>query len=378
MIYRLASGILVAGLLIACGSDDDSGAPPSFDFTAVEAEVDSYLAEAGDVEGAGLILLHRDHGAIFRRGFGAFSEDRIYLLASSSKMVTAGVLMNLQDRGILDMDEPIVDVVGWGGDNLDITPAQLVSNSSGLVGLLPNPAYGPYLCQYLSGATLAECGEQIFTTTGDDEDVIPPDTTFRYGGAQWQVAGAIAETVAGKSWAELIDEIYTRPCGLEVFAYNNHFTVLTSPDNNPFGYPEGFDGDPGSLPPTDNPNMEAGAYSNLDDYGKLLMMHLRGGLCGENRVLSEDAVARMHSDRIAAAYGGTTGPGRFMGYGLGWWIDRSDPSLTADPGAYGAFPWIDEGRDYAGFIAMEAGSGRGAALFERIYPLVNEAIENAG
>jgi CubicO group peptidase (beta-lactamase class C family) len=377
MMERLALGILIAALLFACGSDDDSDSPPSFDFTAVEAEIDGYVAETEGIEGVGLILLHRDHGVIFRRGFGAFSEDRIYLLASSSKMITAGVLMNLQDRGILDIDEPVVDLVGWGEDNPDITPAQLISNSSGLVGLRPNPGYAPYLCQYLSRGTLEDCGAQIFTTTRDDEDVIPPDTAFQYGGAQWQVAGAIAEAVSGKSWAELIDEIYTQPCGLEVLGYNNHFTVLTSPGNNPFGYPEGFDGDPGSLPPTDNPNMEAGAYSNLDDYGKLLMMHLRGGLCGENRVLSEEAIARMHADRIAAAYDGTTDVGLFMGYGLGWWVDRADPSLTADPGAYGAFPWIDESRDYAGFIALEASSGQGGALFERIYPLVNEVIENA-
>ena len=70
------------------------------------------------------------------------------------KTNTAGVLLRLQDDGLLDMDAPVADVADWGAGNPSITPAQLVSSSSGLVGLLPNPAYGPYLCQFLVAGTL--------------------------------------------------------------------------------------------------------------------------------------------------------------------------------------------------------------------------------
>jgi CubicO group peptidase (beta-lactamase class C family) len=53
-----------------------------------------------------------------------------------------------------------------------------------------------------------DCGASIFETPDDDADIIAPDTEFRYGGARWQVAGAVAESVSGKTWDELIDEIY--------------------------------------------------------------------------------------------------------------------------------------------------------------------------
>jgi CubicO group peptidase (beta-lactamase class C family) len=315
---------------------------------------------------------------IFQKSFGAFTDDRIYLLASSSKMITAGVLARLADDGILDLDEPIVEVLGDFGDaNPAITPAQLLSNSSGLVGLLPNPSYGPYLCQYLHGGTLQDCARVIFTTAGDDDEVIPPDTTFRYGGAQWQVAGAVAEIVSGKTWAELIQEIYVEPCGLESLGYNNHFVQLLQPGGNLFGYPPGFDSNPANLEPTLNPNLEGGGYASIGDYAKLLLMHLRGGLCDDERVLSEAAVQRLHADRIGPAYGSTTGRGAFSGYGLGWWIDP-ESGLIADPGAYGAFPWIDEERGYAGFLAIEASAGVGEQLFRRVILPVTEAIEAAG
>jgi CubicO group peptidase (beta-lactamase class C family) len=347
-----------------------------YDFSAFEQEIQAFVDEEPAIDGVGAILVHRDEGVIYRRSFGAFADDRIYLIASASKMITAGVLMRLADEGLLDMDEPIVEAVGdWGDHNPAITPAQLLSNSSGLVGLLQNPAYGPYLCQYLYTGTLQDCARIIFTTQADDELVIPPDTEFRYGGAQWQVAGALAEIVTGKSWAELIEETYTEPCGLESLGYNNHFLQFAADGGSPFNYPPSFDGDPSRLLPTDNPNTEGGAYASIGDYGKLLLMHLRGGLCDGGRVLSEDAVRRMREDRILA-YGGVA-PRAFEGYGLGWWIDRDNPALAADPGAFGAFPWIDEDRDYAGFFAIEATTVLGTELFTRTIALVTEAIDEA-
>jgi hypothetical protein len=61
-------------------------------------------------------------------------------------------------------------------------------------------------------------------------------------------------------------------------------------------------------------------------------MHLRGRLCNDNRVLSAEAVDRMHDDRIEAVYAGDAGVG--TGYGMGWWVDRASAgSLTKGPTA---------------------------------------------
>ena len=177
------------------------------------------------------------------------------------------MLLRLADQGLLDMDAPIADAVDWGAGNPAITPAQLLSNSSGLVGLGPNPAYLPYICQFLPQGDLATCGSSIFTTPDDDGDIVAPDTEFRYGGGQWQVAGALAEAVSGKSWAELIDETYVEPCGVASLGFNNHWTQFGPID---FTYPDEFDGDLSTLVPTDNPNMEGGGYSTASDYAKVL------------------------------------------------------------------------------------------------------------
>jgi CubicO group peptidase (beta-lactamase class C family) len=342
--------------------------PVEYGFSAVSPIVQDFVDERG-LNGAGLIIVHRDDGVIYESYWGEFSEDRISLVASSSKMITAGVLLRLHEDGLLDIDAPVAEVVDWGAGNPDITPAQLVSNSSGLVGLLQNPFYGPYICQFLAAGTLQECAASIFNTPDDVDDIIAPDTEFRYGGAQWQVAGAVAEAVSGKSWDELIDEIYVQPCDLHSLAYNNHFIQLPAEG---FTYPTSFDGDPSTLIATDNPNMEGGAYVTTGDYAKLLLMHLRGGSCDGTQVLSQDALDRMHTDRIGEVYDGEAfSPG--FGYGMGWVIDR-ESGRVVDGGAYGAVAWLDLADGFGAYLVLEADSIAGSNLAGQLYDIIDEAV----
>jgi CubicO group peptidase (beta-lactamase class C family) len=359
-------------LLAACG--DSSVTPRVYDTAAIEAQVDAWLAATPEVGGAGLIIVHRDDGVVLEAAFGSHQPGRISLVASSSKAPTAMVLLGVQDQGLLDLNEPIVDAVGeWEGSNPEVTPAQLLSNSSGLVGLAGNPTYGPYLCQYIYTGTMQECATRIFTTPDDNAEVIQPDTAFRYGGGQWQVAGGVAEIVTGKSWATLVDEILVEPCGMEGFGYTNPFVMLPASPLGPFAYPD-FDGDLDDLLPTENPNMEGGLYTTTSAYGKILEINLTGGSCGGRRVLSEEAIEQSHRNRIGEVYGGSTG-GAWGGYGLGWWVD-DETGLLFDPGAFGSVAWLDKERGYGAFVVIEATSGLGVSLAYEILPLIEDAIDN--
>jgi CubicO group peptidase (beta-lactamase class C family) len=344
----------------------------AYDFSAIQPIVTDFVVSRG-LAGASLIVVERDDGVVHEEYWGEFDADRVSLIASSSKMISAGVLLHLDDEGILDIDAPVADVAEWGAANPTITPAQLISNSSGLVGLLPDPTYAPYLCQYIATGTLQDCAEQIFTTPDDDADVIAPDSDFRYGGAQWTVAGAVAEVASGKSWAELVDETFAEPCGLTSLAFNNHFAQIGSG----FDYPVEFNGDPSTLMATDNPNPEGGAYVSVPDYGQLMLMHLRGGMCDETRVLSSEAVDRMHTDRIGPAYGGEASAdgsgGSGNGYGMGWWVDRTTGRIN-DGGAYGTVPWLDLEDGYGVYLLVESSAGTGAELAALLFDPIEAAI----
>lgn len=342
--------------------------PLTRDFSAVSAKIDAFVTDR-DLNGAGLIVVHRDEGVLYEDYFGEFSADRISLIASSSKMISSGVLLKLQEQGLVDINTPVTEYVEWGDGESDITPAQLISNSSGLVGLGPDLLYAPYICQWLPTEELEACGEQVFSSPNDDADVIPPDTEFRYGGAQWQVAGAVAEAVTGKPWAQLIDEIYVGPCGLDSLGYISLGSVFSA--DGGAGYPTAFGGDPDGIDPTENPNIESGAYLTTGDYGQLLLMHLRGGRCGDNQILSQASLDTMHADRIGPTYAANAGPS--TGYGMGWWIDL-DTGRIRDGGAFGSVPWLDLDDGYGAYLVIEDTGQTGGELANLIEELVHEAV----
>ena len=201
---------------------------------------------------------------------------------------------------------------------------------------------------------------QAIYTANDASKRILPDTAFHYGGAQWQLAGGLAEAIAGKPWAELIRETYAEPCGAPSLGYTNQFS-LGGP-GGAFLYPPSFQGDAANLPSTDNPSVEGGIFVTAPDYGKLLLMHLRDGMCDGGRVLSAAAAERMRSDRIAQVYGPRKYGGddwahhrrdRVRGLRPRLVDDRGHAGVFADPGLYGAFPWLDLHRNYGAFIAIE-------------------------
>lgn len=370
--------VLFVGVVVACGEDGASyePVPEGLDFAAVDTAVEALVAE-NELAGATMVIVHRDYGMVHLRGFGAFPENRISLIASSSKILSAGILLRLADRGTLDLDTPISTYLSeWGEYKSDILPAQLISNSSGMVGLIDNPIYGQYLCQYIDAGSLTTCGRTIYRAN-DAADRVPPDTQFRYGGGQWQLAGSLAEQVSGKTWDELVYETYTRPCDLSVLGYTNQFSRSFTGGSveNAIGYPEWFDGDPSVLVPTQNPNVEGGAYTTAEDYGKILLMHLRGGKCGSRRVLSETAVARMQEDRVGAIYGGTTPDPSAEGYGFGWWVSREHPGIVSDGGAYGASPWLDLNRGYGVMVIVEGAPELGPQIRTMLMPLVAAAFD---
>lgn len=363
-----ASDTTATTTVAAPSSTTTTTASQPYDFGEV-SELMGALVETRGLAGAGLVVVDRDDGVVHEEYWGEFDAKRTSLIASASKMISAGVLMRLQDEGALDIDAPVADVVEWGSGNPDITPAQLLSNSSGLVGIYPKPVYLPYICQYLPEGRLQECAASIFTTAEDDDDVIAPDTAFRYGGAQWQVAGAVAEAASGRSWAELIDDTYVEPCGLEPnsLGYSNYISQM----GNGIDYPSEFGADPSTLVVTDNPNVEAGAYATPEVFAELLLMYLRGGECGPGqRVLSQEALDRMVADRIGDAFGGSAPQGR--GYGMGWWVNRENSSVYS-VGAYGAVPTLHIQEGFGYYLVLEAND----ATWQAIAAPLDGAIEAA-
>lgn len=352
---RLTGHILAVtamALMSACGGGGGSNngpAPPSQgggtapppdatpDFAEVDAAFQAFIDESTVFDGISYVVV--DAGGVLHTGtFGDHTEDTVVMLASTSKVPAVMTLMALEEDAASDfsMSRPIGEILPFNGVYADRTPAQLVSNTSGIPGLRQLSLYGPHLCQYSFGEAIGfeACGEVLLSVPLPDSH--DAGSIFDYGGSQWQLAGVTASVAANTTWNQLVDQYLGTPCDLEVFTFGNMWEDLTQ-----------WDGTANSLRGQTNPNIEGGAITNLADYAAVLQIHLNGGYCGETRVLSESALAEMRIDRGGVVAEDPTP------YGMGWWISTENPGVYDDPGAFGSVSFLDVERGFGGYVAID-------------------------
>ena len=344
----------------------DNAPPPPVtpDFSEVDAALQSFIDESLVFDGISYVVV--DAGGTLHTGtFGDHTEDTVVMLASTSKVPAVMTLMALEEdpASNFSMSQPIGEVLPFDGVYADRTPAQLVSNTSGIPGLRQLALYGPHLCQFSFEESIGfeACGQVLLSVPLPDSH--DAGSIFDYGGSQWQLAGVTAAVSANATWNQLVDQYLATPCELEVFTFGNMWENLLL-----------WDGTPSSLKGQSNPNIEGGAITNLADYAKLLQAHLNGGYCGETQILSEAALAEMRVDR-----GGVVAEDP-VPYGMGWWIDTDNPGVYDDPGAFGSVSFLDIERGFGGYVAIDdytrVDADAPARLVRRdIIPLLQSAFD---
>ncbi|NQX89512.1 MAG: beta-lactamase family protein [Halioglobus sp.] len=333
------------GVLAACSDSNNSASytlpPPNYDFTAIDTAMQTFIDDSETFDGISYTLVDRTAGAVHEAAFGDHTVDTIVMLASTSKVPSVTLLMALNDDDSLNfsVDDTIDTYLPWNGVYGDRTVTQLVSNTSGIPGLDGLDVYGAHICQFNFDIDLEICAETLYSV--EVPGTVAPNTQFRYGGTPWQISGAVAQQVTNSTWNQVFDEYIGQPCNLDVFTYGNPWLDI-----------EAFNGSPDSLIGQQNAHVEGGAITSLSDYAKILLLHLRDGVCGDTQVVSAASLAYMRENRAGPL--GTD-------YGMGWWIalgDQDSATLYFDPGAFGAISWMDLERGIGGYVAIDDYSRR--------------------
>jgi CubicO group peptidase (beta-lactamase class C family) len=294
-----------------------SGQPPGF------PAIDAYMTRLVDelpLEGAGLFVV-RAGEVIYENTWGIYDATTVIPIASASKWLTAATIMTLVDDGLLVLDTPISQY--WPeatGDAGNMTLRTMLSHTAG--------TGGSHLAEQPRTMTLEESARAALAL----RRVGKPGEKFQYGGVSMQVAGHIAERVTGKPWAELFAERLAGPLGMTSTWY-------------------GFARRPEPRDQVTNPILAAGAYSNLADYSRFLLMMAADGIYNGKRVLSEGAIAEMAQDysHRSAGLRVNTSASNTRGYGLGAWCDEITPTgecpIIRSGGAFGTSPSVDRRTD---------------------------------
>ncbi|HZZ36626.1 MAG TPA: serine hydrolase domain-containing protein [Caulobacteraceae bacterium] len=218
--------------------------------------------------------------------------DTVFAGASISKPITAALVMQQVERGVLDMDADVNGyLTAWKVPENAFTRAtpvtlrHLLSHKAGTTvhgfGRVPPGAASPSLLDVLSGRPPAVTPPVIVDKT--------PGGTVRYSGGGYMVVQLVLEEMTGKPFAALAREMIFDPLGMS----RSTFVDPLPPELQPFAA-TGHDEEGAPLPEkwTSCPMAAAGGlYTSAGDFGAF-MGACRDAYVGRPTPLMSQATAK--------------------------------------------------------------------------------------
>ena len=312
-------------LLAGCLAATVSANAASCDFSAVATRTQQLL-QAANVNDAGMVI-GSARGVLFKQYFGAYDDTTKVPVASATKLLSGVRIMQLVDRGVIDLDTPVSTYLAeFSGIKGTMTMRQMFSHTAGYGDDLDSPVLAAKTTLASDVAYIACCVDQPYP---------PPGAYFAYGGISMQVGGEVAEVQGGEDWQAGWIAHIGAPLG------------ITSIDWQGLGT-------------TANYRISGGAQATLPDYARVLAMLAGGGVGNGRRILSANAIATLNHDQTngaSLAYAPPSANGS-TAYGIGAWIEP-DVSVSADAptissiGKYGYTPWVDFAYGYFGILMID-------------------------
>ncbi len=289
-------------------------------------------------------------------------RDTLFRIASMTKPVTVATVMSLVDEGKLTLKDP---VTRWAPElagarvlddphgaldrthpvNRAILIEDLLTHTSGLA--YGFSVSGPISKAYMRlpfnqgpDAWLAELAKLPLVHQPGDR------VTYSHS---IDLLGVIASRIEDKPFHEVLDERILGPAGMTDTGFfvspeaRRRAATMYSLDEHSRLH-HGVMGPPHITPPSFC-NAGGGLWSSADDYLRFVRMLLGGGTLDGVRVLSEDSVRQMRTDRL------TEDQKRHNFLGAPYWVGRgfglnlslvTDPARSTPlfgPGGLGTFSW---------------------------------------
>ena len=314
----IAFAVLAAAAAGAQPAPDSVG--PAARYGAVARSLERFIRhEMADKTLPGLsIALVEGQNVVWARGFGISNlrdstpatARTVYRVGSVSKLLTDIGVMQLVERGILDLDTPVSRYIPnfhpSGSGASAITLRQLMSHRAGLVR---EPPVGHYFDN--SSPSL----EATVGSLNDTRLVYAPAAKTKYSNAGIAVAGFALASAAHKKFPEHLSDAVLRPMGLNDSAFEPDASIapriaqatMWTLDHRSFVAPT-FD--LGMAP--------AGSmYSTVLDLSRFMSVLFARGRTASGRVLSAKSLDDMWTPQF-------TSRGARSGFGLGFDISSLD------------------------------------------------------
>ena len=295
-------------------------------YASAIARLDSFIArEVADKRLPGLsIALVDDQRVVWARGFGVArpahdgapavpaTAGTVHRVGSVSKLFTDIAVMQLVERGELDLDAPVSRYLpdfaptGERGGPARITLRQLMSHRSGLVR---EPPAGHYFDS--SGTTLAQTVRSLNGTAL----VYAPGTRTKYSNAAIAVVGHVLERTRGEPFAQYLSRAVLRPMGLTESAFVPEPALA---DRLAQATMWNYEEREWPAPTFELGMAPAGSmYTTVEDLARFLGVLFADGRGPAGPVLRPETLRAMWTPQFAA-------PGARTGFGIGFALSELD------------------------------------------------------
>jgi CubicO group peptidase (beta-lactamase class C family) len=351
------AALLLAALTAGCGGGGNTSAAacPAAQIQALEAAMNTQLALAvSEVDFS--FAVERQDGRRYAFDRGASTLQTVYESASTSKLVSAVIIMRLVEQGYLTLSAKPQDLIqSWPIASSDplygMTLANLMSFTSGLTVEPP--------CLSDPNSDLESCVSSIANTNAGNG--ITAGSQFFYAATHQDVAGLMAVKARGvASWQDVFAE-FKAQTGL--------FPTST------------FD-----IPSLANPRIAGGMHFTGEEYLAFLRALKAGSL------LNASSMSQMLADHTASVpivyspifsgIGGGPGLGEDWHFGFGLFHECQSATFNcvvgariSSPGALGSYPFWDRSKNYTGIVVRQGvfGTLPAGILIERtVQPIVDQ------
>jgi CubicO group peptidase (beta-lactamase class C family) len=220
---RIQRGLIATALVLAvlgggsCTSPDDGDSSSPAADRGLQQEVDAYLQPYVDGKNfSGVVLLAREGEILLNKAYGMASfEESVpntpstkFQIASISKSFTAAAVLLLQERGLLEIENPIGRFLPDFPNGETITVHQLLDHTSGLPRLVSLP-------DFREKSRQPHTAQDLVMWIRDEPLVSEPGKSYAFSNANYAVLAYIIELVSDMSFEEFLETEIFEPLGLQ-------------------------------------------------------------------------------------------------------------------------------------------------------------------
>ncbi len=287
-------------LLASITSAQTPGPTPSADdaVARLSAELEPKIKEEiqqGHLPGFSIGVV-KNGKLIYAKGFGVaklgattpITSKSLFHMASVTKTFVATAVMQLSEKGKIDLDAPLVRYLPYFRLNDEryraITIRQMLSHTSGIPDTVNYHWDKP---EYDAGAL-----ERFVRSIADQKLVFAPGEKFAYSNTAYDILGDVIAKVSGESFEDYVQHNILTPLGMKdstLLVREASPQLLTSPH-----VMENFHIVVSKIFPYNRPHSPSGTlYSSIEDMSRWAVANLNHGELNGRRILKQETAESM-------------------------------------------------------------------------------------